>query len=547
MSVYNPRIVAQALADLTEEMARWTIAARDMLAIASHTQRHARERVDRTVHHAAIVVDQAEQDEERVQKAIAETADLLDKCLEGKASSSETLQEAQNALQYADATLQEWEEELAKALAWLQRAEARLARAIAEYEHARRAYAVAQSAYERAVARYNACANNRERTNCDSEARDVRAAEVELRQAAAWVEAAEAEVMAAREEVEMAKARVACCRRAVDYASQAVRLAQEAEAEAVQAVNAAERGLEFAQAAEKLDEAAKESVIAEKEVAEHMMATTREAVVLTDEAAAHLISADKAEESSQRYSWNARQELQHRMELLHELNRADLYADSSKNQLAVKKSFLVAGTVIKQAEEALAENYAGESSMLDNDKAYEWDKVKHIRKGDAGEGFTRVRLADLYDYERIESQPKGLIKGQSRPDFAVKSLTDPDKYEEIVDSKAWQLTIPGRETDNAPPTLEGIDSSRLLSINKLKSVVQRYTSSDKLETDGRLALYFPEEVLRLAPQIQKEIESWSGTELAHGKKVEVRSQGIWDDELKKYAEKLHEKKRLSSS
>jgi hypothetical protein len=66
----------------------------------------------------------------------------------------------------------------------------------------------------------------------------------------------------------------------------------------------------------------------------------------------------------------------------------------------------------------------------------------------------------------------------------------------------------------------------------LQSVVERYSGSTRLEEGGKIVLYFPEDVMRYAPQIQTHIEGWSGTGIAHGHPVEVRSMGVWPADLR---------------
>ena len=139
MSTYDPRIVAQALEDLQSEITRWSSVASDMLAMATNTQRHAKESVDRALHNAAIVLDRAKDDEESVQKALSSVATAIEKCATAKTTAHSTLKEAQSVLGEANATLQKWRAELEKALAWLARAKARLAKAIQELYRARSA------------------------------------------------------------------------------------------------------------------------------------------------------------------------------------------------------------------------------------------------------------------------------------------------------------------------------------------------------------------------------------------------------------------------
>ncbi len=79
--------------------------------------------------------------------------------------------------------------------------------------------------------------------------------------------------------------------------------------------------------------------------------------------------------------------------------------------------------------------------------------------------------------------------------------------------------------------LEKPDASGLLNLAVLQKVVEEYASSPRLEPDGKVVLYFPENVIRYAPQVKHEIEGWSMTETARGHAVEVRSMGVWEDEI----------------
>jgi hypothetical protein len=329
MSSNDPRVIAIALEDLLQEMQSWSARAGQTLAAAVYIQRQARETAERALHRASILLDEARQDEERVQQVNAAVDALLRDCRNGQEVAAGTLQQAEVVLHHATSTLEHWEEELRKALAWLARAEARLARALAEYDSAQRAFEQAKSSLERAQSRYQSCLNDKNRSNCNSEAGAVNSAQEEVRRAAYRLQLALDEVNAARAEVAAARARVQCCTRAVDYATQAVNLARAAESAARQAANSAERSLEFAQAAEQAALVATNKVGEEVAAAEQMLAVTRGVVATTDEAAAHLTAADAAEESAQRYARGAGHELEHKMQLLHQLNLPDLYASNA--------------------------------------------------------------------------------------------------------------------------------------------------------------------------------------------------------------------------
>ncbi len=207
--------------------------------------------------------------------------------------------------------------------------------------------------------------------------------------------------------------------------------------------------------------------------------------------------------------------------------------------------------IIEQMDNEIAGWRAREHSRLDESEEYPKDNVRRILKGDAGEGYTHVRLLDRYEREQIMPQPKGITDREGnvkKPDFVVKSQTEPAAYEEIVDAKAWSLLRPREEggekisyTDFMRSLRERPNPARLVDMSKLKKVVNQYASSPQLASDGRVVLYFPEDTLRYAPQLKQEIEGWSGSELAHGRTVEVRSIGIWNDDLWQAAGKRHQR------
>ena len=62
MSAYDPRQVIQALGDLLDELLRWSSQAGNTIASAAYVQQQATESVDRGLHQASIVVNQAHQD-----------------------------------------------------------------------------------------------------------------------------------------------------------------------------------------------------------------------------------------------------------------------------------------------------------------------------------------------------------------------------------------------------------------------------------------------------------------------------------------------------
>ena len=336
MSSYDPRVIAIALEDLSQEMLSWSARAAQTLDSTSYIQRQAKEAAERAFHRASVLFDEAQQDEEHVHNAIAAVDALMGECQNGRNVAADTLRQAEEVLREATSTLEYWEDELAKALAWLARAEARLERAIAEYNEALRAFEYAKSALERAHSRYQSCLNDKNRSNCNSEASDVNSAQDALRSAAYRLQLAQEEVNAARAEVAAARARVQCCTNAVEYATNAVNIASAAESEAQQALNSAERSLEFAQAAEQSTLVAKEKVSQEVAAAEQTLAVTRAAMSTTDDAATRLAAADAAEESAQRYALGAGHELEHKLQLLYQINRPDLYVSNAVAEIGLR-------------------------------------------------------------------------------------------------------------------------------------------------------------------------------------------------------------------
>jgi hypothetical protein len=324
MSSYDPRVIAVALEDLLLEMRLWSARASQTLAAASYVQRQAHENAERAFYRASVLLDEAQRDDERAGKINSEANAIMDKCRAGREEATDTIAQAQDELDAATLTLEFWENELGKALAWLERAEARLARAIAEYNLAQTAYGQAQWEVKQAESRYRSCVNDKDRNNCDREARDLNSAQEDLMLAAHRVQMARQEVNEAEAEVAAAKAQVRCCSNAVRYATQAVTLATEAESQAQQALNSAERSLEFAEAAVQNALIAHDKVVEEMQAAEQMLAVTRNVVSTTDDAATQLAAADGAEDYAQRYARSGWHELEHRLQLLYQLNKPEL-------------------------------------------------------------------------------------------------------------------------------------------------------------------------------------------------------------------------------
>lgn len=156
MSAYDPRQVIQALGDLLDELVRWSSQAGETIASATYVQQQATESVDRGLHQASIVVNQAHHDALKVRNVSATVVAATDKGLVAQTTSHETLQQSIDLLNLARQTLSTWEGELSKALAWLARSETRLARAIQELELALHELSSAEWQLSNAELRYSA-------------------------------------------------------------------------------------------------------------------------------------------------------------------------------------------------------------------------------------------------------------------------------------------------------------------------------------------------------------------------------------------------------
>jgi hypothetical protein len=186
---------------------------------------------------------------------------------------------------------------------------------------------------------------------------------------------------------------------------------------------------------------------------------------------------------------------------------------------------------------ALTQHYSEQTSRLDPDKVYE-KPIDNILMGDAGEGRTRVDLNERYGTvdgdgvfhtDRIVDQPHFTFadSGEINPDFAVKSADDPERFDEIVDSKAWQVFRKGESHDQTlQRLLDNPPADHVLNMAKVEEVIGRYSQAPDLAPDGKLVFYFPDDTLRYTPQVKEAIESLSGTAKANGRLVEVRSLNV---------------------
>lgn len=204
----------------------------------------------------------------------------------------------------------------------------------------------------------------------------------------------------------------------------------------------------------------------------------------------------------------------------------------------IGKQHLVPAHVLQDVDDHIARWTAEEDSRIQGRELT--DRDLSILRGDAGEGRTYADLLGRYERQRILHQPRFEDPDRVRtPDFAVASERNPGRLAEIVDSKAWSLMRP-RDAQGSPVGDEEFfrhlqqkpDASSVISTTELESVVEKYASSPRLEPDGKVVLYFPEDVHRFAPQVKHEIEGWSHSEVAHGRVVEVRTMRVWQQDLR---------------
>lgn len=162
----------------------------------------------------------------------------------------------------------------------------------------------------------------------------------------------------------------------------------------------------------------------------------------------------------------------------------------------------------------------------------DWDRLKNLLKGDAGEGFTYVRLLERYDSSQIihKEALRQRYHGALKPDFAIQSKRDPNKLAAIVDAKAWYPK--GWRNKDLDYLFDNPESKSVINMHALRQTVAKYAAAPDLEPDGRVLLFFPREIYRGVPNVKKEIESWSGSELTSGRTVEVLSMEVCEEDLR---------------
>jgi len=132
MSAIDPRILALALGDLQEELVHWSGAASESIHSAEDAQRRSNEAVERMLHRAHIVEEQALRDSEASRDMRERQSALVSQC-EASVSTARAVQQTAGRLHnLAQTTVRHWLEELSAARAWLVRAERRLELALQE-------------------------------------------------------------------------------------------------------------------------------------------------------------------------------------------------------------------------------------------------------------------------------------------------------------------------------------------------------------------------------------------------------------------------------
>lgn len=333
MTIQDPRILIILLNDLLEELKRWTITTRETSTDMSWYQNQAEEKVIQAQYNAAIIQDQASNDQKAVDQANDEVAQLLSNCYQGLENAQQNLRQAENSEHQVQSTLKNWQTELNLALAWLEKAEARLQRAIEERKKAKIDVRNAELELQNAQVALSLCQNSGSTDdkgryhapNCyRQEARVIRAKNA-CKDAIQSLNQAIEEEAGARDELTQAQLRVNCCRSAVGYSTQAVRTANIALNHANSALSFAERSLENAHAAKREVERAQIEAKNEQEIANLMSLAVNTAQKLTEEARSDFKEAENLGNLAQRLEVAVSRELEDRVESLIELNRPPLF------------------------------------------------------------------------------------------------------------------------------------------------------------------------------------------------------------------------------
>lgn len=321
MSSYDPRQLKAILEDLQDYLQIWSSVARDTLQLADYAQRLKKEDVARTQHRAAILRNQAQEDEHLIQDKKSQYDSVAVKCIEAVNAAQETLDKCQEILNNALDTLDACQLELEEAQAWLERAQERLEEAQRQYEIATYDVEEAERRLDQAEEDYEECRNDPDRGSCDEEYAEVTSAQDELERARNQLALAKEELDAAELEVEQARERVECCECAVQYAEDAVKSAQQNLNIAQIAEKNASISAEYSDIVQKYANQAEAEAKKQTEVSEAVMVMAYESSTLTEEAQRHYAEADGLQETAQDYVSNANSKINGRIESLVELNR----------------------------------------------------------------------------------------------------------------------------------------------------------------------------------------------------------------------------------
>lgn len=130
MTAIDPGILALALSDLQEDLRCWSVTAGEAIHSAKAAQRRANEALERMLHWARLVEEQAQSDHAVSQDEYERKNALVNQCDEGVTAGQAIQRAAVQMHELAQRTVLGWLRELSAAEAWLDRAEKRLARAL---------------------------------------------------------------------------------------------------------------------------------------------------------------------------------------------------------------------------------------------------------------------------------------------------------------------------------------------------------------------------------------------------------------------------------
>lgn len=338
MSSYDPRQLKAILEDLQDYLQIWSSVARDTLQLADYAQRLKKEYVARAQHRAAILRNQAQEDEYLVQAKKSQYDSIAAKCTDAVNTAQETLDKCQEVLNNACDTLDVWQSELEEAKAWLERARERREEAQRQYDIATYDVEEAERRLDQAEQDYEECRNDPNRGSCDEEDAEVTSAQDELERARNQLSLAKEELDAAELEIEQARARVECCERAVQFAEDAVEKAQKSLNNAHDAEKNASISVELSDIVQKSANDAEDKANKQSKVSEAIMVTAYESSTLIEEAQRHYAEADHLQEAAQDYVSNANSKINGRIESLVELNRPVLTMETAVKIGGIKPS-----------------------------------------------------------------------------------------------------------------------------------------------------------------------------------------------------------------